>query len=84
MTTFTPGERRRHTELSDCQDELDQALHALETRATIDQAIGVLMADTGCGPDDAMRRLRDASQRENRKVQEIARAMVEGVQERAS
>jgi AmiR/NasT family two-component response regulator len=84
MTTFTPGERSRHTELETCQDELDQCREALETRAVIDQAIGVLMADRGCGPDDAFQLLREASQRDNRKVHAIAQAVVDGVRQRAS
>ena len=84
MTTFSPGERTRHTELDTCQDELDQCREALETRAVIDQALGVLMADRGCGPDEAFELIRHASQRDNRKVHEIAQAMVDGVQQRAS
>ena len=84
MTTFTPGERSRHTELETCQDELDQCRDALETRAVIDQAIGVLMADRGCAPDEAFQMLRDASQRDNRKVHAIAQAVVDGVRQRAS
>lgn len=84
MTTFAPGERSRHTDLDTCQDELDQCREALETRAVIDQAIGVLMADRRCGPDEAFRLLREASQRDNRRVHDIATAMVEGVQRRAS
>jgi GAF domain-containing protein len=49
---------------------------ALESRATIEQAKGVIMATTGCSPDDAFGLLRDQSQNENRKLREIAAEVV--------
>jgi len=49
---------------------------ALESRATIEQAKGVIMATTGCSPDDAFALLRDQSQSENRKLREIAAEVV--------
>ncbi|HYD08804.1 MAG TPA: GAF and ANTAR domain-containing protein [Acidimicrobiales bacterium] len=49
---------------------------ALESRATIEQAKGVIMATTGCTPDDAFDLLRDQSQNENRKLREIAAEVV--------
>lgn len=50
---------------------------ALKSRATIDQAIGILMARGGGTPEDAWQRLRSVSQREHVKVAELARRTVE-------
>lgn len=50
---------------------------AMRSRAVIDQAMGVIMADGGQSPDEAFQLLVRASQRENRKLREIAAAIVE-------
>lgn len=50
---------------------------AMESRATIEQAKGVLIATTGCSPDGAFDLLREQSQMENRKLREIAQEIVE-------
>lgn len=61
--------------------ELSENLHqALESRATIDYAIGILMSAGGRSPDDAFQMLVRASQRENRKLREIAAEIVERAQ----
>lgn len=49
---------------------------AMQSRATIDYAIGILMATGGRTPDDAFQVLVRASQRENRKLREIAEQIV--------
>jgi len=49
---------------------------AMETRGVIEQAKGILIATTGCSPDEAFEMLRLQSQGENRKVLEIARELV--------
>ena len=49
---------------------------ALESRAVIDQAKGIVMHSVGCGPDEAFRLLVEQSQFENRKVREIATELV--------
>lgn len=49
---------------------------ALESRAVIEQAKGVLVARERCTPDEAFEMLRRASQRENRKLREIAEDLV--------
>ena len=49
---------------------------ALQSRASIEQAKGVIMATTGCGPDDAFELLREQSQKENRKLRDIAAEIV--------
>lgn len=50
---------------------------AMETRAVIEQAKGVLMAQRQVDADQAFEILRDASQRYNRKLREIAAGIVE-------
>ena len=52
---------------------------ALESRAVIEQAKGVLMAQSGIGSEEAFDLLRRASQRENRKLRDIAVEIVERV-----
>jgi GAF domain-containing protein len=50
---------------------------AMKSRATIEQAKGILMGAQRCGPDDAFELLIRASQRENVKLREIARRIVD-------
>lgn len=49
---------------------------ALESRGTIEQAKGILIAREGCGPDEAFDMLVRASQRENRKLRAVAEDLV--------
>lgn len=51
---------------------------AMESRAVIEQAKGVLMAQRGVDADEAFDLLREASQRYNRKLRDIARGIVDG------
>lgn len=53
---------------------------AMETRAVIEQAKGVLMAQRRVDADVAFEILRDASQRYNRKLRDIATGIVESTQ----
>jgi GAF domain-containing protein len=55
----------------------DNLRQALESRATIDYAIGIIMAGGGRTPDEAFQVLVRASQRENRKLRDIAAEIVE-------
>jgi GAF domain-containing protein len=50
---------------------------AMKSRATIDQAVGVLLGRGGHTPEDAFQMLVNASQRENRKLREIAESIVQ-------
>lgn len=50
---------------------------AIESRETIGRAVGILMAIGGRSPDAAFQVLATASQRENRKVRDIAVEIVE-------
>ena len=54
----------------------EQLQEAMSSRAVIEQAKGVLMAEQGCGPDEAFELLRVASQRENVKIRDIAQRIV--------
>jgi GAF domain-containing protein len=62
------------------QDQVSAQLEqALASRTTIDQAIGVLMAQQRCTADEAFALLRAHSQRNNRKIRDIAADIVERV-----
>ena len=49
----------------------------LETMPVIEQAKGILIAQTGCSPDEAFTLLRQASQRSNVRVSELAATIVD-------
>jgi GAF domain-containing protein len=66
------GEQARHMRL------------AMESRAVIEQAKGVLMAQRHVDADQAFEILRDASQRYNRKLRDIAFGIVESTQPKPS
>jgi GAF domain-containing protein len=62
------------------QDQVSAQLEqALASRTTIDQAIGILMAQQRCTADDAFALLRSHSQSNNRKLRDIAADIVERV-----
>ena len=60
----------------------DNLRTAMASRATIEQAKGILMARGGITPDQAFEILVRASQRENRKLRDVATDLVERVQQR--
>ena len=80
MAVLDPGSGEPHESLEDCQDEVQHLRARLENRPVIDQAKGMLIAEHGCSPDEAFQMICHASQRENRKVREIAKAMVHKAQ----
>lgn len=55
----------------------DQLQNALESRAVIEQAKGILMNAERCGPESAFEILKRASQGRNRKLREIAAEIVQ-------
>jgi hypothetical protein len=57
--------------------ELDQLGAALRTRPVVDQACGIVMHVLGCDADEAFTVLRRISQTANRKLADVARAVVE-------
>ena len=57
----------------------EQLMHAMQSRAVIDQAKGIIMAERRCTADEAFEALAQASQRANRKLRDIAQDIVDGV-----
>ncbi len=55
---------------------------AMEHRAVIEQAKGIIMADRRCGPDEAFAILNRMSQDTNRKLRDVALALVQKAQRR--
>lgn len=49
---------------------------AMASRATVEQAKGIIMSAVGCDPDEAFARLVHQSQHENRKLRDIAAELV--------
>jgi AmiR/NasT family two-component response regulator len=66
-----------HAELEALRAEVAQLKEALLSRATIEQAKGILMAHGHCSPERAFEVLVEASQHRNVKLREIARELVE-------
>jgi GAF domain-containing protein len=67
-----------NAQLYDSAYRLTQQLQeALTSRAVIDQAKGILMGQRGVGVDEAFTILRTTSQRENRKLRDIAQELVD-------
>ena len=58
----------------------EQMATAMSTRAVIEQAKGVLIAQQGVTPDEAFAMLTRASQSSNRKLRDIAQAIVDGAE----
>jgi AmiR/NasT family two-component response regulator len=79
MTAFL-SDNNTHDSLDECQDENQHLRAALDSRPVIDQAKGMLIAEHGCSSEEAFQLLATASQRENRKLRDIAKGMVEGAQ----
>ena len=61
-------------------DQARNMRRAMESRAVIEQAKGVLMAQRGVDADQAFELLRQASQRSNRKLRDIAVGIVASTQ----
>jgi GAF domain-containing protein len=66
--------------LADALDEVAGMRTAMQTRAVIEQAKGILMRDNRCTADEAFRMLVQASNVSNRKLRDIALSLVEGTQ----
>jgi GAF domain-containing protein len=62
------------------KEQSEQLQRAMESRATIEQAKGILMAQSRVTPEEAFQLLVRASQRENRKLREIAAEIVDRAQ----
>jgi GAF domain-containing protein len=64
---------------SSARDLAEHLDRAMQSRAVIEQAKGVLMGQRRCGATEAFAMLAAASQRSNRKLRDIAQAIVDGV-----
>jgi AmiR/NasT family two-component response regulator len=64
------------TAYGQAQRTASQLKDAVVARSVVDQAKGVLMHALGCDADDALRRLRQESQRRHVKVTEVAAGVV--------
>jgi GAF domain-containing protein len=62
----------------------DQLQYALESRATIEQAKGIIIGQSRVSPEEAFKLLVRASQRENRKLREIAAEIVDRAQQHST
>jgi GAF domain-containing protein len=58
-------------------DEVSQMHRALASRASIEQAKGILMRDRRCTADEAFAMLREKSSRTNRKLRDIAQSIID-------
>jgi GAF domain-containing protein len=72
-TATTLANGRAYQRVSRLAEQLEEAL---DSRATIERAKGVLMAREGADADEAFDRLRRASQQHNRKLRDVAQAVV--------
>jgi hypothetical protein len=61
----------------DAQREAVQLRNAVESRAVVDQAKGILMHALGCSAADALERMRRVSQTRHVKVTDVAKQVVE-------
>lgn len=59
------------------RDLADQLRQAMQSRSVIEQAKGILMARHGSSADEAFQLLVDVSQRSNRKLRDVAQALVD-------
>jgi GAF domain-containing protein len=75
------GNASAHAELS---EQAGHMRRAMESRAVIEQAKGVLMAQRHIDADQAFEVLRAASQRYNRKLRDIAQGIVASTQDSGS
>lgn len=69
--------------LAQAQRLASQLQHALETRGTIDRAVGILMSRSGGSEQHALARLRTLSQHEHEKLPVIAQTIVDEAVRRA-
>ena len=69
--------------LAHAQEAVTQLSEALTSRATIDQAIGILMSRTGASPQEAFDRLRERSRTSYVKVSDLAHQLVDEAVRRA-
>jgi transcriptional regulator with GAF, ATPase, and Fis domain len=64
---------------ADARELSGQLEHALQSRAVIDQAIGVVMAQSRCSPEEAFAKLSRVSNNRNVKLRDLAAEIVEQI-----
>ena len=69
---------RRHAEKRELTEQIDRLETALERRAVIERAKGILMERHGIGERQAFDRLRDHARSRNRTVVDVAASVAEG------
>jgi response regulator NasT len=69
---------RRHREATMLNEKVDQLESALERRSVIERAKGILMERHGIDDRAAFQRLRDHARSGNRRVVDVAQAVVDG------
>ncbi|MFI6344342.1 ANTAR domain-containing protein [Streptomyces sp. NPDC050560] len=74
----SPGDAPSCTTCLALLDKVAQLEQAVVSHATIDQAIGVLVALGGVSPEDGWDVLREVSMHTNTKVRKVASLVVEG------
>ncbi|MFH9613524.1 GAF and ANTAR domain-containing protein [Streptomyces pratensis] len=76
LTSQATGAIALAERLSDAQVFTADLQTALQSRAVIDQAVGIVMSQRHCTPDQALRTLRTASQHRNVKLRELCAQLV--------
>jgi AmiR/NasT family two-component response regulator len=69
---------RRYREARHLHEKVDQLESALERRGVIERAKGILMERHGVGERQAFEMMRDHSRATNRRVVEVAQAVLDG------
>jgi AmiR/NasT family two-component response regulator len=69
---------RRYREASSLHEKVDQLEGALDRRATIERAKGILMERHGVGERDAFELLRDHARTSGRRVVDVAQTVLDG------
>jgi AmiR/NasT family two-component response regulator len=67
----------RDAEVAGLLSTIDQLAKAVETRTTIGKALGIIMERLDLGGDEAWAYLRRCSQNQNRRLSELAAAVVQ-------
>ncbi|MER6688170.1 ANTAR domain-containing protein [Streptomyces minutiscleroticus] len=73
---YAAGAERDRARLARMEAKVEQLQSALASRAVIDQAVGVIIAQRHLDPDDAFQVLVELSQRTNTKLRDVATALV--------
>jgi response regulator NasT len=67
----------RFEELKSLTDEVAQCRQILEDRKVTERAKGIIMTMLGLGEEQAYRRMRDSASRQNRKLTDVAREIIQ-------